>query len=138
MHNYDYEGSEVVSVHRSEASAIEAAATYVQSCTGHGFKGKCAMCNETLLKGVTIYYSRPYAYCCRCGEAKFEPHFTQAPMPSEVSNTPADEVATEEAPMQIPVRVVTAMPLTTQNCYCHLVKRKCGVCVANSMLSAQA
>lgn len=102
------------------------------------FQGKCTTCKETLRKGDTIYYSRPYAYCCGCGEAKFEPHLTQTTMPFEVSSTQPDEVATEEAPMQIPVRVVTAMPLTTQDCYCHLVKRKCGVCVANSMLGAQA
>lgn len=102
------------------------------------FQGTCSNCKETLRKGDTIYYSRPHAYCCGCGEAKFEPHLTQKTIPFTHSDPQPDEVAAVEAPTNIPVRVITAMPLTTQACYCHLVKRKCGVCVANGMLGTQA
>lgn len=102
------------------------------------FQGKCSNCKETLRKGDTIYYSRPDAFCCGCGEAKFEPHLVQTAIPFEVSSAQPEEIAVVEAPTTIPVRVVTAMPLTTQACYCQLVKRKCGVCIANGMLGAQA
>lgn len=95
--------------------------------------GKCANCGEKLCQGDQIYYSRPDAYCNGCGENIFESQPEEPkhyPMP--VAAEPGDEVEAVQPPSSTPVKGGKWV-LTTQKCYCDLVKRKCGVCVANEM-----
>lgn len=90
------------------------------------YNGTCANCGERLRRGEEIYYCRPHAYCTGCGEAKFEPHLTQGTLPILAVPAPKAEDTASTAPVQI----VAVQPLTNQKCYCKLVKRKCGSCVA--------
>jgi hypothetical protein len=91
------------------------------------YAGVCANCGARLWAGTEIYYSQRYAYCVDCGTNKFEPQLTQGTLP-----IPKDEPVKDTASTPVAKPTVT-MPLTTQACYCKLVKRKCGVCVASEM-----
>lgn len=92
------------------------------------YRGKCAQCGEHLNVGDPIYYSRPDAYCAACGEMIFEPADAQQDLPMPVATVEPEKAA--PAPAQTEGN---GFPLTMAKCYCHIVRRKCGVCLAKSL-----
>lgn len=96
------------------------------------FSSKCCACRERILAGDLIYWAKPNAYCEKCGKAHFEP---QGELPIADDFEPRAETSLPQAAPAAPAPqpAPSGMPLTLSKCYCHLVKRKCGACVAREM-----